>query len=746
MLRKIKNKFHQGKGLLLIIISVGLVIVLGNIIGIFQFLEWASYDQFFRLRPAESVENKIVIVTVDEEDINYLKDWPMKDEIMAKILRNIQAQKPRAIAIDIYRDLPVNPGHEELIQVFKQEPKIFGIQLMGGNGINPPPTLEELGQVGASDLIPDADGKIRRGFILAPNNKQQTQLGLGVQLALNYLEKEKIELDIVDADRKFYSLGKAIFKPLTGKEGDYLQSNTGGYQIIINYRGGIDNFLNISMQDVLNNNIPNNLMNDKLVFLGVIAPSLKDNFRTPYNSNLLINEPEMPGIVIHANLASQIIRGAIEGRLMLYPLGKVYNWIWIFSWALISGLSCWFLLEKRLSKRYNLFFIKTLFIIIFSSILIVSIAYITFINGWMLPIFSPFLSSMFSAILITNYHNQWHLKQINNKLKVVNKQLETTNLDLEKANQKLEDYSQTLEEKVEERTLKLKQALKELRATQSHLIQTEKMAALGQMVAGVAHEINNPTNFIYGNIKPAKDYINDLLTLISAYQEFYPDPLPEIEELIEDIDLDYLKDDFYKILDSIQKGAQRIKDVVESLKIFARLDESEIKKVDIHEGINSTLMILNNRLQQENDLNIKIIKDYGDIPKIQCYAGQINQVFMNILVNSIDALEEKQHQENDKNQKYNPNLITITTKMKDENHILISILDNGIGIPESVKEKIFDPFFTTKVVGKGSGLGLSTTHTIIFEQHQGNIYCNSTLGKGTEFIIELPIQLKTTSD
>ncbi len=752
---KLTKNFQQWKGVLLIASSVSLGVILGNITGVFQFLEWASYDQFFRLRPPESVEDQIVIVTVDDDDINYLKDYPINDGIMAKILSNIQSQNPRAIGVDIYRDIPVNPGHEELINIFKKEPKIFGIQLMGGNGINPPPTLADLGQVGASDIIPDADSKIRRAFILAQNAEKKTQLSLGSQLALNYLEKENISLEIIDPKKKIYKLGKAIFKPLTGKEGEYVESNTGGYQIILNYRGGINKFTTISMQDVLNNKIPPNLMNDKLVFLGGIAPSLKDSFLTPYNSNLLINEAQMPGIVIHANLASQMIRGAKEGRLMLYPLSKKYNWIWISSWSFLSCFSCWILLEKRFSKGYHLYFFKTFLIIFSAGFLIIGISYLTFTNGWILPIFSPFLASICSAILITNYHNQWYLKQVNLKLKIVNSELENSNLklensnqQLENANQQLENYSHTLEEKVEARTAKLKQALDELKATQSHLIQTEKMAALGQMVAGVAHEINNPTNFIYGNVNPAKDYVNDLLELISAYQEFYPDPAPEIENLREDIDLDYLKEDFFKILDSIKRGAQRIKEIVESLKIFARLDESAIKKVDIHQGIDSTLMILNNRLNSENGLNIKIIKEYGELPKIQCYAGQMNQVFMNILTNSIDAIEEKQYQlnlnnQNDQNdQKYHPNLITITTKIKNENYVLITFLDNGMGIPEIVKAKIFDPFFTTKVVGKGSGLGLSTSHSIIVDQHNGKIHCNSTPEKGTEFTIELPIDLK----
>jgi PAS domain S-box-containing protein len=304
------------------------------------------------------------------------------------------------------------------------------------------------------------------------------------------------------------------------------------------------------------------------------------------------------------------------------------------------------------------------------------------------------------------------------------------------------DITQTkrVEEKFQKQTQSLKQTLRELKQTQTQLIQTEKMSSLGQMVAGVAHEINNPVNFVHGNIVPACEYVQDLLGLIELYQQHYPNAEPEIIEEIESIELDFIKEDLTKILNSMEEGTSRIKDIVVSLRNFSRLDEAEFKRVDIHSGIDSTLMILRNRLKAKStDPEIEIIKNYSSLPLIECYPGQLNQVFMNILANATDALDDHNSKRTIEEIKINPSYIKIATELTANKHIRISICDNGIGIPKKNKSKLFDPFFTTKEVGKGTGLGLSISYQIIVEKHQGKLYCNSTPGKGTEFVIEIPM-------
>ncbi|TVP64528.1 MAG: GHKL domain-containing protein [Nodularia sp. (in: Bacteria)] len=293
---------------------------------------------------------------------------------------------------------------------------------------------------------------------------------------------------------------------------------------------------------------------------------------------------------------------------------------------------------------------------------------------------------------------------------------------------------------------KLENSLRELQQTQAQLIQAEKMSSLGQLVAGVAHEINNPINFIHGNLSYIEDYTQNLLRLIQIYQKVYDHPAPEIKDYIQEIELEFLLDDLPKILHSMKIGTKRITEIVLSLRNFSRLDESDIKRVDIHEGIDSTLLILQNRLKGSSEqLTIELVKNYGNIPLIDCYPGQLNQVFMNIISNAIDALNNSHQERAITEIQVNPSKIIITTEILNTNSVLIRIADNGLGMNEAVRKKLFDPFFTTKPVGKGTGLGLSISHQIIVEKHKGSLSCISEPGKGTEFCIEIPISINSQS-
>ncbi|BAY61787.1 multi-sensor signal transduction histidine kinase [Calothrix brevissima NIES-22] len=270
----------------------------------------------------------------------------------------------------------------------------------------------------------------------------------------------------------------------------------------------------------------------------------------------------------------------------------------------------------------------------------------------------------------------------------------------------------------------------------SQLVQSEKMSSLGQLVAGVAHEINNPVNFISGNIAPANEYLQDLLQLLALYQQYYPQPIPEIQTHAQKIDIEFIISDLPRLLNSMKVGADRITEIVLSLRNFSRLDESDMKSVNIHEGIDSTLMILAHRLKA-NDKRpaIKVIKEYDNLPCIECYPGQLNQVFMNILANAIDALEDAFL-----TQKQLQNMqINVKTLLTINQQVLIRISDNGWGIPEDLHQRLFEPFFTTKPIGKGTGLGLSISYKIVTEKHHGKLHCQSVLGKGTEFTIEIPL-------
>lgn len=321
---------------------------------------------------------------------------------------------------------------------------------------------------------------------------------------------------------------------------------------------------------------------------------------------------------------------------------------------------------------------------------------------------------------------------------------------------------QASESQLRHQAQQLEQTLNELRHAQTQMVQAEKMSSLGQLVAGVAHEINNPVNFIHGNLIHAHEYAQDLLKLVQLYQTYYSEPPTEIKETIEDIDLDFLMADLLRLINSMQVGSERICEIVKSLKNFSRLDEAEFKTVDLHEGIDSTLMILHNRLKDKPDSpGIQVVKAYGELPAVQCYPGQLNQVFMNVLNNAIDALVDYDRHRNLDEIKAHPSRIKIWTTLvvnpdqKPDHHdyeradfaehapqnwVEIHIADNGPGIPESTQSKLFDPFFTTKPVGKGTGLGLSISYQIVVERHGGILTCHSAPGQGAEFVIQIPVQ------
>ena len=304
----------------------------------------------------------------------------------------------------------------------------------------------------------------------------------------------------------------------------------------------------------------------------------------------------------------------------------------------------------------------------------------------------------------------------------------------------LEKSKEELEDRVEERTTELKNALRELQRTQSQVIQSEKMSSLGQLVAGVAHEINNSVNFIHGNLTHVQQYTQDLLALVQLYEQYNAHPAAEIKAVAEDIDLEFLQSDLPKMLSSMKVGTDRIRQIVLSLRNFSRMDEAEFKSVDIHEGIDSTLMILQHRLKAKPEQpEIEVIKDYGNVPLIECYAGQLNQVFMNILVNAIDALEESNALRTSQEIEDNPSRIRIRTSVINSTWVEVAIADNGVGISKEFQQRIFDPFFTTKPIGKGTGMGMSISYQIITEKHGGKLECFSTSGVGTEFIIQVPL-------
>ncbi|MEC4983885.1 MAG: CHASE2 domain-containing protein, partial [Oscillatoria sp. PMC 1076.18] len=429
MWQKLNQRLRRQLIIAVIAPSVAGLAIAGNMLGVFRLLEWKIYDRLIQMRPQEAVEKRIVIVTVGEADLQHLGNWPMSDRQMAQLIRNLKAQAPTAIGIDIYRDLPVEPGHQELVDVFQSTPNLISIEKVAGAPVPPPPTLKELGQVAAADILLDPDGKVRRSLIILGNNQGEFIEGLGTKLALIYLEKKGIELEVIDPEKNIYRLGNAVFNPLTGKQGNYFQSETGGYQILFNYRGELNEFLTISLTDVIENRIPKDFFRDRIVLVGAIAPSLNDFFSTPYSI-------ETPGVVIHGNIASQIVSAALESRLMLKAWYRPLGWLWILFWAGYSASL------GSISLRYR-WAIGAIFL---GAGAIIITSYLAFQFGWWIPTLKPLFALTVSAIASIGYIMWDNLKE----------------------------YALTLEEKVKKRTSQLAQANQEI-TTLNQKLQAENL-------------------------------------------------------------------------------------------------------------------------------------------------------------------------------------------------------------------------------------------------------------------------------
>ena len=390
---KLKKRIWRWRGLLITAPSVaGIVIALGSL-GLFQLLEWVTLDQFLTLRPREPIDPRITIITIDESDISYVGKWPISDAVLANVIQNIKKQQPRAIGLDLYRNLPVEPGHQTLVNVFKSTPNLIGVEKVVGSAVSPPSTLSKLDQVALADLVLDADGKVRRGLLSVQTEDGKTRLSLGTKLALMYLESEGINLKIIDAKQKHLGLGKAVFVPLTGNEGGYVRVNTGGYQILLNYRGTLENFHHLSLKDVIENRIPADMLRDRVVLIGATAQSLNDLFFTPYSNRPFSSPKRLSGVMIHANLTSQILSGAKDGRPFLRVWEEPIEWLWILAWSYSGAYVSWILLQAKqfsnnISLKWTIFSIS----ILLSGSILIGGSYLAFLLSWWLPVISPLVA------------------------------------------------------------------------------------------------------------------------------------------------------------------------------------------------------------------------------------------------------------------------------------------------------------------------------------------------------------------
>ncbi|NER36244.1 MAG: CHASE2 domain-containing protein [Oscillatoria sp. SIO1A7] len=781
MWQRLKKLFWQWRFAPIVAPSVAGVIIAGRTAGLFQLLEWATLDRFFLLRPQEPVEERIVIVTIGESDLTKIGQWPVPDGILADAIKKIKTQKPRAIGLSIYRDLPVPPGHKELVGAMESTENLIGIERVIEQPVAPPPTLNEVDRVAIADLVTDSDGKVRRALMSAADTKGAIKLSLAARLSLIYLEKEGISLEAAGKNQQYLRLGQAIFVPLTEDQSGFVGRDVGGYQILLNYRGPKERFQVVSIQDVLENKIDPNLVRDRIVLIGSTATSINDFVRTPYSrentTSLTVcqessqqcfgSNSEMSGVIVHANVISQILSGALEGRPMLRVWNQMLDWVWIFTWSAIGTAGTWMLLETKQIKQTVFSGWIVLGIILLAGGGLIAGCFIIFVwAGWWLPAIAPVLALTLGAVVTIVYHNQWQLKK--------------TNEQLELANDRLKDYSRTLESKVKERTQELKEA---------KIAADSANAAKSEFLANMSHELRTPLNGILG------------------YAQIFQTDSSLGKEQQDGIDIIYQCGKHLLTL---------IEDILDLSKIEARKMEMNPGEIYFPSFIQGIVEICKVKAQHK-----EILLTYEGQPELPAgiWADEkrLRQVLINLIGNAIKFTDEggvtfkvevldtwalgmgngelaigngelgsggqgdketrgqgageqgagvQAREGTEGNSPIPPTLPTPPTpptlsasspndefttensKLKTENYnsrpmakIRFQVQDTGVGMTKEQLEKIFLPFEqvgSKERQAEGTGLGLAISHKIV-KMMGSAIQVESHLGKGSKFWIDLEL-------
>lgn len=698
MWSKLSAILRHTRSALIIAPTVATTVIVGNFLGAFDLLEWEVRDTFFRLRPTEEVDSTVVVVTIDESDIRAAADWPIPDGILAELLEKIAAQQPRAIGMDIYRDLPEEPGHQQLVEVFESTPSIIGVEKVNGSRVDPPPALAALGQVGLADLVLDTDRRVRRALLTSVDEASgEMKAGLATQVALRYLEVEGISLEAVDPDRQRFGLGEALYEPLRSYQAGYGPNDLGGYQILLNWRGDETAFISVPMHDVMSGAVDADLMRDRMVFIGSIAPSTNDFFETPYSSTWGDKKQHvMPGVFVHANIASQMVQSALHGRTGLTGFTGWQQGIWIALWTLLGTGGSWTISTFQQKKLQFQFFRSAGFIGTLASVSLITGAYGGFTIGLFVPVVAPLVAFTLSGIATVNAHRQKRLQDTNIQLEEANVQLETTNAQLAQANDQLTDYSRTLEIRVEERTHSLAQAKQAADAANQ---------AKSDFLANMSHELRTPLNGILG-----------------------------YAQILERAELPSKQKQGVSIIH--QCGAHLltlINDILDLSKIEARKLELHSHDFDFLLFLEGVAEICKIRAEQKG---VGFQCDFSSNLPVGINADEkrLRQVLINLLGNAIKFTDKGSV------------TLKVSTRGSEDTQktqrIRFQIEDTGVGMTPEQLEKIFLPFEQvgdTDRKASGTGLGLAISQRIA-EMMGSPLQVSSQVGKGSIFWLEPTIQ------